>query len=182
MNWRSLSGAIIVAGLVGSVSGYLANQGAYGPVSHNYPVAYTASDFKVAAMTTSKTVYTMTAAQKLLGLCVRVSTAFAGTGISAMTCSVGSATAGSEAIYAPSLSVMQTTRTNCVGGLFSGTDLAVPDSNLDIVLYCTATGANFGDGSATVLTQGALAVTPIMVTLPAVSVSGAPGIDAGTGG
>jgi hypothetical protein len=47
------------------------------------------------------------------------------------------------------------------------------------VLHCTAVGASFGNGSATVLTQGAFAVTVYTATLPGASVFGTPGIDAG---
>ena len=74
---------------------------------------------------------------------------------------------------------MQTTGSTSMGGVYSGRDLATPDASLNVVLHCTATGANFGNGSATVLTQGNVAVTVYTVTLPGAAVSGTPGIDGG---
>jgi hypothetical protein len=179
MNWKSLLGAATLAGILGATGGQLFNLGNYGPVVHNYSLPSTDDAFKVASTAASKTVFTLATDQKLMGLCLTPRTAFAGTGISAISCSVGTATGGNEAIYVPLLDVMQTTGTKCVGGLYSGSDLATPDTNKAVVVYCTATGASFGNGAATVLTQGAVSVSIITVQLPAAAVVGTPGLDGG---
>jgi hypothetical protein len=132
-----------------------------------YTLTYTDADFIVASTVASKKLFTLTARQKLLGAIIDPQVAFAGTAISAATCSVGSATSGSEEIYVPALGIMQIAATASEGGLFSGRDLASPDADLDVVATFTATGANFGNGAATVLTAGKVWITVYAVTLPA---------------
>ncbi len=168
----------LVALIGGSVSGYLANLGAHGPLMQNYPVAYTVNEYKGASTSMAKTLLTLTANQKIGMICVRVATAFAGTGVTSMVCSVGTSTTNNKAVYAPEFSVMQTSGSNCLPLFSSATDLAEPDSSLNVVLHCRA-NTNFGNGSATVLTQGSLTVAVQTVDLPALATTGIPGVSDG---
>ena len=142
---------------------------AYQPdcTSRTYTVSYTDNAFKVASMTATKTLFSLTSNRvKLCGASMDPRTAFADASLSGVVCSLGSATSGNSAIYLPALNVMQTTRAASQVGLFGGKDLATPDTNLAVVLTCTATGANFGSGSATALTAGKLWITVSTSTLP----------------
>ena len=123
--------------------------------------------FQVAGLTATKTLFSLASTRvKLCGATMDPQTAFVDASLSAMTCSLGSATSGNSAIYLPSLNVMQTTVSTSLGGLFGGKDLATPDTNLAVVLTCTATGANFGTGAATNLTAGKIWITVFTTTLP----------------
>ncbi len=146
-----------------------------GPVSAStlcvpttYTVSYTDNAFKAASTAATETLFSLASSrQKLCGATLDPQTAFASGSISAMTCALGSATGGNSSIYLSSLNMMQTTGSNSQGGLFSGRDLLSPDSSLAVVLTCTATGANFGNGSATNLSAGKAWVTVYTTTLPA---------------
>lgn len=153
-------------GVADEVSATVPSVGIFGAVPVTYTVDYTDAAFQVASTAASKTLVTLNANEYLCGVSVRPQTAFAGTGISAATCSLGSATEGNEAIYTTSLDIMQTDGSRSAGGLFSAPALTVPDTNLAVVLHCTATGANFGDGGSTVLTAGKLWITLYVATLP----------------
>lgn len=135
-----------------------------------YTVDFADAIFKEATTAVSKTLLTLDVEGKLRRLCVRSRTPFVGVGINAISCSLGSATPGNEALYLGPLDVMQTERTRTTGGLYSGRDVVlpdVPDGNLDVVLYFIATGAAFGNGVATVLTAGKIWVTVYSLKLPA---------------
>ena len=139
-----------------------------GCVPTTYTATYTDSAFHVASTTATKTLFSLASSrEKLCGAVIDPQVAFAGSGISGMTCSLGSATSGNSAVYLPSLNMAQTTESVSQGGLFSGRDLAVPDSNLAVVLTCLATGGNFGTGGATHLTTGKAWITVYTTTLPA---------------
>lgn len=176
-----LSNAISSIGIGGSVADGLASDTTYTirPLSTGnlpymtgdgpppYTVLYTDAAFRAASTTASITLTSLLSSrQKLCGLVMDPQTSFAGTGVSTMTCTIGSATGGNSAIYAPALSVMQNTESYSVGGLFSGRDLATPDADLDVVLTCTA-NTNFGNGAATVLTAGKLWINVCKTNLPA---------------
>jgi hypothetical protein len=135
-------------------------------VPQTFTVDYTDNIFKAASTAATKTLLTLAAGQLLLGVIIRPQTAFAGTAISACTGSIGSATGGNSDIYVSALDLMQTAGTAAQGGLFSGASMASPDSDLNVVITFAATGANFGNGSATVLTTGKVWITVITVTLP----------------
>lgn len=155
--------------------------GAYLPggcIPATYTVQYSDAAFQVAGLKATETLLSLVARQKLCSATLDPQTAFAatandaGTSITGVTCSLGTATrndAGvdNEAVYLPALNVMQTTESVSQGGVFSGRDLATPDSNLAVVVTCTATGGNFGTGSATKLSAGKLWITVGTVTLPA---------------
>jgi hypothetical protein len=131
-----------------------------------YTVDYTDAAFLVASTAASKTLVTLaSSAVKLLGVSIRPQTAFAGTAITAITGSLGSATGGNEEIFLSVTDLMQTTSSGSQGGLVSAQDLG--DSNLAVVLHATATGANFGNGAVTNLTAGKLWVTVLTYTLSA---------------
>jgi hypothetical protein len=164
MSYRSIAGAIAIAGAIGAGGATLATLSTDAPTT--YTVSYTDNMFKAASTAASKSLLTLGARQKVSVAVEAPRTSFAGTAISAVTCSLGTATAGSEAVYVPALSVMQTTNTGTRAGALSGTDLTPVDTSLAVVLHCTATGASFGNGSATVLTAGKVWVTVSKVTLP----------------
>ena len=171
----------LVAALGAGGVAVLTNLGSSACVPTTYTVDYTDNAFKVAGTTATKTLTTLAnARQKLCMLNRDPQVAFTdvplgidggpGSGtISAVTCSLGSATTSPDnsAIYAPALSVMQTTESYSSGGLWSGKDLATPDSNLSVVLTCKSTGGNFGSGSATTLTAGKIWITVGKMALPA---------------
>jgi hypothetical protein len=139
-----------------------------GCVPTTYTVAYTDSAFQSSGTTATETLLSLTSSrQKLCGAVNDPQVAFAGSGISTITCSLGSATSGNSGMYLPSLNMMQTPESVSQGGLFSGRDLATPDSNLAVVLTCTATGGNFGTAGATSLTAGKAWITVYTTTLPA---------------
>jgi len=168
MNWRSLAGAIVLAGLIGGVSTKLLNLGTYAEQATVTSIPFTDSMFNVSSTSASKTLFSLSSTHdKLRGATAEVQLRFAGTGIGAMTCSLGSDKSGNEAIYLPALNVFQTAATVSRGGPLSGRDLASPDSSLAVVLHCTSTGASFGNGTATNLTQGNLWITTYPSTPPA---------------
>jgi hypothetical protein len=139
-----------------------------GCVPTTYTVTYTDSAFHGASTTATETLFSLDSSrQKLCGAVNDPQVAFAGSGISAMTCSLGSPTSGNSAIYLPALNMAQTTESVSQGGVFSGRDLSTPDSNLAVVLTCLATGGNFGTGGATNLTAGKAWITVYTTTLPA---------------
>ena len=134
-----------------------------------YTVSYTDAAFIVAGTTATKTLFSLTSSRvKLCGASMDPQIAFADAALSAVSCSLGSATTSPDnsAMYLPALNVMQTTESVSYGGLRGGKDLSVPDSSLAVVLTCKATGANFGSGSATALTAGKLWITVYTSTLP----------------
>jgi hypothetical protein len=139
-----------------------------GCVPTTYTVTYTDSAFQGASTTATETLFSLASSrQKLCGAVNDPQVAFAGSGISAMTCSLGSATSGNSGTYLPSLNMRQTSGSTSQGGLFSGRDLATPDSSLAVVLTCAATGANFGNGSTTNLSAGKAWITVYTTTLSA---------------
>jgi hypothetical protein len=107
----------------------------------------------------------LTARQKLMAIVMEPVVAFVGAGLTAVSATVGGGTSGNESIYLDSLNVMQTDATRSNGGIFSGRDLAVADTNGDIVLTVTGNTA-FGNGSETILTAGKLWITMYVSTLP----------------
>jgi hypothetical protein len=146
---------------------------AYQPVCvpKTYTVVYTDNAFKAAATTATKTLVTLPSARvKLCGASEDPRTAYAWTstdaGTPTMACSLGTATSGNAAVYVPALDVMQTTESASYSGLRNGRDLSTPDTNLAVVLTCTAVGSNFGTGAATYLTAGKLWVTVYTTALP----------------
>jgi len=170
---RIASTGTIPAGTVFALYGttHTGSVGALGVWGHTsqetITVDYSNAAFVVAGTTATITLKTLASnRQKLAGIVVDPRTAFAGTAVSTMTCSVGSATSGNEDIYTggTSLSVMQATESYSTGGMFSGRDLASPDASLAVVLSCTA-NTNFGNGAATVLTAGKLWVTLFTTSL-----------------
>lgn len=123
--------------------------------------------FKTAATSVTKTIQSFTSSRtRLVGATVSPQVEFAGTGITALTCSLGSSTSGNADIYTRAVSAMQVTKDESVGGLFNGRDLVTPDSSLDVVATFSCTGANFGNGSATNLTSGKIWITLVFITLP----------------
>jgi|GEM_PF-5167918 fermentation-respiration switch protein FrsA (DUF1100 family) len=155
--------------------------GAYLPggcVPATYTVQYTDTAFQGASLAVSETLFSLASRQKLCSATMDPQVAFAatsndaGTSITAVSCSLGTATVNdagvnNSAVYLPALNVEQTTESVSQGGVFNGRDLATPDSNLNVVLRCTATGGNFGTGSATKLSAGKLWITVGTITLPA---------------
>jgi hypothetical protein len=154
-----------IFGIADELSADVPSVGVFGASPVTYTVPYTDNAFKVAATATSKTLVTLNARQRLCGVAIDPQTAFAGTGVSAVSCSLGSATAGNEAIYLTALDAMQTDGGRASGGLYLAKDLAVPDTNREVVIHFTA-NTNFGDGDATVLTDGKVWVTLYTATLP----------------
>jgi len=120
-------------------------------------ITYADNAFKVASTVATKTLFTL--ASPRVKLCMAVmdpQTTFVGTSITGVSCSIGSDTGGNSAIYLPALNVTQTDESASQGGIFNGRDMAPPDSSLVVRITCTATGGNFGSGSATNLTSGKL--------------------------
>jgi len=95
-------------------------------------------------------------------------TSTGGTTGTTMSCSLGTATSGNSAIYLPALNMAQTMRSVSMpqGSLFSGRDLATPDSSLVVRLTCTMSGRNFATGSVPNLIVGKVWVTVGTATLP----------------
>jgi len=163
----------------GDVTGTLANQGdlqsaldakanAANAPTVQPPITIDLNDaiFEAASTSAKKTIYTLGSQEKLLAVNVEAREAFAGSGISTATCSIGSATGGNADIYAPSLNVMQTAATRSEGGLFSGRDLVSPDSDLDVVVTFAANSA-FGTGAGTNLTAGKVWIRLMTINLQA---------------
>ena len=145
-------------------------QGAYVPtpgicLATTYTISYTDAIFKGSSPTATKTLFTLGTGQKLCGATNQPKIAFADASLSAMTCSLGTATSGNSAVYLQSLNMMQTAESVSQGGIFSGTDLATPDSNLTVMLTCLATGGSFGTGPSTNLTAGKAWIT-VWITNP----------------
>lgn len=132
----------------------------------SYTTLYTDAAFIVASTTATSNLVTLSAGQRLCGAVFTPLISYAGTSIAAITCSLGTPTSGNASIYASALSAMQTSQTFGIGGNFIAADLGTPDSSLVVRLTCTATGANFGNGSATVLTAGSWKTTVYVTTVP----------------
>lgn len=127
-----------------------------------YTIPYTDSIFVAASTSATKTVLAVPAGGCITGVRVKHSTAFAGTGITALTLSGGDGTTAN--VYWPAYDLMATVADTTQwldGGCFSSSAAAH-----SIVLTFTATGANFGDGSATALTAGGVDVWLKVSVLP----------------
>ena len=124
-----------------------------------YTVSYSDAALVVASNVATKTLLTLPARTKVCLASMAPQTIAAGTGISDVQCTLGSATSGNESIYLPALSIFQTAATQSRAGALSGTDLATPDSDLTVKLRCVSTGAAFGNGSTTNLTSGKVWIT-----------------------
>ncbi len=173
--------ALLAIGCKQSTTTPAPHYGAYLPggcIPATYTVQYSDSAFQAASTLATETLLTLASRQKLCSATLDPQTAFAatandaGTSITGVTCSLGTATrndagVNNSAVYLPALNVEQTTESVSQGGVFSGRDLVTPDSNLAVVVTCTATGGNFGTGSATKLSAGKLWITVGTVTLPA---------------
>ena len=135
-------------------------------VPTTYTLAYTDSIFTAAASTVTKTLLTLTGTtQVLCDPAETTGTLYAGTGVTAMNCSVGTATAGNAAAYMPAINVFATSPSYTASASMRPGDLAVPDSSLAVVVSCTA-NTNFGSGTVTVLTAGSIKITLGVKTLP----------------
>jgi hypothetical protein len=139
---------------------------AFAPTEQTFTIDYTDAIFKTGALSVTKTLFTLTAKQKLWLRSSRPQVAFAGTGITDVDVEIGTATSGNEGAYLPGVSLIQTAQHDSRGDIVSCHDLAIADTDLDVVATFTATGANFGNGSATVLTAGKVWITISTVTLP----------------
>jgi hypothetical protein len=133
-----------------------------------YTTAYTDAGYAAAATSASTTLLTLGARQRLCSVDFDPQSSFAGTGITSVTCSLGSATGGNGAVYMPASPVGPTMAAGAkygFAGLMDPAYLTTPDSSRAVVLTCNA-NTNFGNGAATVLTAGQVYVTVGVVTLP----------------
>lgn len=135
------------------------------PSWHSYTVAYDNAAFVVADTDASATLFTLPANGVITGVRLKHSVAFAGTAVTAVSCSVGDAagdTADDDA-YLLAADVFQAagdTVQEFDGGAYSTTA-----AEQTVQLHCTA-NTNFGDGSSTVLTAGSVKVSVEWAVLP----------------
>lgn len=117
---------------------------------NKYTVTFANNAFKTADTAVSIVLGELPANGRIEGLIVDHE-AFAGTGITAFTCSLGDGT--NHTVYAPALNLLAAAGTSVThqdGGSFSALKAAH-----NLTLRCTA-NVNIGDGAATVLTAGSL--------------------------
>jgi len=139
-----------VTSIAGHASTELSDGPALGPW-RNYAFSYTNTAFKVASTTATITIQALGANSVMEGVEIDATTVFAGPGITTAICTIGDGTTAD--IYAPAYDLLAAvTDTNLWsdGGAFSPRKSAH-----NAVLTCTA-NVNWGNGSATVLTQGVL--------------------------
>ena len=138
-----------------------AGPGATVPAWAIYTIPYTNDAFKTAATAVSVVVFQLPAKGAIQGIRLKHSVAFAGTGITSVTCSLGDGT--SHTAYAPAFDVFQAVSNTAQawdGGAYSTTAAAH-----NVTARCTA-NVNFGNGAATVLTAGSLDVHVLWAVLP----------------
>lgn len=117
---------------------------------NKYTVTFANNAFKTADTAVSIVLGELPANGRIEGLIVDHA-AFAGTGITTFTCSLGDGT--NHTVYAPALNLLAAAGTSVThqdGGSFSALKAAH-----NLTLRCTA-NVNVGDGAATVLTAGSL--------------------------
>ena len=127
----------------------------------SYTIPYTDAAFKAAATAVSVVLFELPAKGAIEGIRLKHSVAFAGTGITSVTCSLGDGT--SHTAYAPAFDVFQAVSNTAQawdGGAYSTTAAAH-----NVTARCTA-NVNFGNGSATVLTAGSLDLHVQWAVLP----------------
>ena len=132
-----------------------------GAVWTKYTVDYTNAAFKAASPTAAVTLFQLPGNGSFEKMRRKHSVAFAGAGVTAVTCTVGDGTTAD--IYGPAFDVFQAVSNTAQlwdAGAFSSTAAAH-----NIVLTCTA-NVNFGTGAATALTGGSLDTTIAWMTLP----------------
>jgi hypothetical protein len=132
-----------------------------GAVWTEYTVDYTNAAFKVASTTATVTLFQLPANGAFEKVRRKHSVAFAGAGITAVTCTIGDGTTAD--IYGPAFDVFQAVSDTAQlwdAGAFSSTAAAH-----NVVLTFTA-NVNFGTGAATVLTGGSLDAHIATTVLP----------------
>lgn len=116
-----------------------------------YNVNYSNSAFTQAATSVSITLFSLPVDGVIEGIRMKHSVPFAGTGITSVSCSLG--TSSDSTAYSAPFNVTQAVGDTVQywdGGAYSATAAAH-----DVILTCTA-NANFGNGTATNLTAGNL--------------------------
>ena len=132
------------------------------PACLTYTVNYTAFDFVVPDTTVDITLFVLPARAKILGVNIKHSVAWAGAGITAVTVSVGDGS-GTADQYASAFDIFQAVTNTAFqdSSQFKSTTMAASG----VVAHFIA-DANFGNGGATNLTAGSVAVPVCWVTLP----------------
>lgn len=148
-----------VTNSVGSLATTVAS---YIPKCVKYTVAYSNAAFIAASTTAPVTLFTLPARGKILGVNIKHSVAYAGTGISSTTVSVGDGTSTYNQ-YAAAYDIFQAVAATAFQDTsqFKSTTMA----SSSVVAYFTA-NVNFGTGAATVLTAGSVDIAVCWVTLP----------------
>ena len=146
----------------------ISHPGASIPGVFTFTIPYTDSAFIVASTTANRTLLTLPAGGKILGVTIKHSTAFAGTAVSAVTISVGDTNSTFDQ-YASAFDIFQAT------GATTYQDSSEFKSTTSVSSTVSAhfiANTNFGSGAATVLTQGSVDIsvcwvgTPTAVALP----------------
>ena len=117
------------------------------------PYLYTNSAFIAASTTATITVATLPANVSVDKVYVKTSEAFAGTGITSATCSLG--VSGDTDYYLSPVDVFQAVANTTLFTI--GGSRAYSSASHDLILSCVS-NTNWGNGSATVATAGGLAV------------------------
>ena len=134
--------------------------GGYAPVWTKYTKTYADAAFLAAASAVSIELGTLPASTVVHAIRLKHSTAFAGTGITSLTCSVGDGT--THDLFLAAVDVFA-----AVGNTALGIDGGASQPTIasqTLTLRCTA-NTNVGDGGATVLTAGSLTVHVLTSTL-----------------
>ena len=136
------------------------------PVCKTYTVAYSNAAFVAAATTADVTLFALPAKGKLTGMTIKHSAQYTDSGgaMSEVNVSVGDGTSHTAYSAAQNIgeatAVADTTFTDT--SQFKSTTMAASN----VVAHFTATGRDFGDGAATFLTAGSVAISACWVVLP----------------
>lgn len=130
-----------------------------------YTVTFEDAAFIVADTGASASLFTLPAKGVITGVRIKTSTAFAGTAVSAVTCSVGDAAGDTNDPDAYMVAYDVFAATGDTNQAWDGGAYSTTAAQQDVELHCTC-NVNFGNGSATVLTAGSVDVHVEWATLP----------------
>jgi hypothetical protein len=131
------------------------------PVCRKYTVACTDAIFKAAAQTATKTIKALAANEAIVGVRVKHSAAFAGTGITSATVSLGDGTTADA--YLSAFNVFQAAANTALAIDGSMKETTAAAHNL---VATFAVDADLGDGTVTALAAGSVDIHVCTVVLP----------------
>jgi hypothetical protein len=167
-NWdtglaRASAGVLEVnTGTAGTLGKLNAAPGGYVPACQTVTVPYTDAIFLAAATTADKTLIALPARAKVQGVTIKSTVAFAGTAVSSTTVSVGNG-ASTYDQHASPYDIFQAVGDTVFQDSVQFKSTTMAGYNLSAHFIANT---NFGNGAATVLTAGSVAISACWVVLP----------------